>query len=238
MFNGGLKEDGDPRHGPARVNDRAMFKAWREHGAPAGMAPDPRTGHECGDSRYLAIPWFDACLEMRLPDKGGEATALKALKPQAGFIATHVKGGAFPAAILDLVEPATSWLPSANFVGPWEEYMVTGAVSDTTPPPAPTNVRVKLLEGTKDNEIIWEAEADFESGIQQFIIERDGVEIGRVPEKPVGKHGRALFQAMTYGDTVEAPLPQMRVVEKDAPVNIKAPVYRVRSVNSVGLKSE
>jgi hypothetical protein len=29
----------------------------------------------------------------------------------------------------------------------------------------------------------------------------------------------------------------MRFVEKNAPVNIKAPVYRVRSVNSVGLIS-
>ena len=44
--------------------------------------------------------------------------------------------------------------------------------------------KVKLIENTRDNEITWDAEADLESGIQQFIIERDGVEIGRVPEKP------------------------------------------------------
>ncbi|MEO6784860.1 MAG: PHB depolymerase family esterase, partial [Chthoniobacteraceae bacterium] len=41
MFNGGVKEVNDPRHGPARVGDRAMFKVWREHGSPAGFAPDP-----------------------------------------------------------------------------------------------------------------------------------------------------------------------------------------------------
>jgi hypothetical protein len=111
-------------------------------------------------------------------------------------------------------------------------------VSDTTPPPAPSNVIVKLIGNTRDNEITWNAEADFESGIQQFIIERDGAEIGRVPEKPEGKYGRPLFQSMSYGDTPNPPLPQMRFVEKNAPVNIKAPVYRVRTVNSVGLKSE
>jgi hypothetical protein len=116
--------------------------------------------------------------------------------------------------------------------------MVTGAVSDTTPPPAPTDVKVKLIENTRDNEITWDADADLESGIQQFIIERDGAEIGRVPEKPVGKYGRPLFQSMSGGDTPNAPLPQMRFVEKNAPVNIKAPVYRVRSVNSVGLVSK
>jgi len=238
MFNGGVKEEQDPKHGPARVTDRAMFKAWREHGSPAGMAPDPRTGHETGDSRYLAIPWIDACLAMRLPEKGDNASVLKPLKKDAGFIAAHKKGGAFPAKLIELVEPASSWLPSASFIGPWEEYMATGAVSDTTPPPAPMDVKVKLIEDTRDNEITWDADADLESGLQQFIIERDGVEIGRVPEKPASKSGRPLFQPMSGGDTPNPPLPQMRFVEENAPVNIKAPVYRVRSVNSVGLVSK
>lgn len=238
MFNGGLKEETDKRHGPARVNDRAMFTAWREHGAPAGMAPDPRTGHECGDSRYLAIPWVDACLALRLPEKGGDITKLRKLDKSAGIMADHAEGGAFPAALLGLTKPATSWLPDAKLKGPWQEYMKTGAVADSTPPPAPTKVQAKSTENTRDIEITWEAEADFESGIQQFIILRDGAEIGRVPEKPVGKFGRPLFQAMSYHDTPEAPVPQMRFVEKNAPVNIKAPVYRVRTVNSVGLMSE
>jgi hypothetical protein len=43
---------------------------------------------------------------------------------------------------------------------------------------------------------------------------------------------------MSYGDTPNTPLPQMRFVEKNAPVNIKAPVYRVRSINSAGLVSK
>jgi hypothetical protein len=30
---------------------------------------DPNSGHDCGNSRYLAIPWFDACLAARLPDQ-------------------------------------------------------------------------------------------------------------------------------------------------------------------------
>jgi hypothetical protein len=55
----------------------ATFQAYRAQGAPIGFAPDPRTGHECGDSRYLAIPFFDACLAMRLPDKGSKDQTLK-----------------------------------------------------------------------------------------------------------------------------------------------------------------
>jgi len=29
----------------------------------AAMSSDPLSGHECGDSRYLAIAFFDACFE-------------------------------------------------------------------------------------------------------------------------------------------------------------------------------
>lgn len=238
MFNGGLKEESDKRHGPARVTDRAMYKFWREHGAPAGMAPDPLTGHECGNSRYLAILWFDTCLSLRLPAAGGDAGALRPLEKNAGYVVDHKESGAFPAALVDLVEPGNSWLPSKKLVPAWEEYIKSGGVSDVTAPPTPTDVQVKRVDGTNDNEITWNAEADFESGIQQFVIERDGAEIGRVPEKPLGKLGRPLFQTMSYGDTVDGPLPEMKFVEKNAPVNIKAPVYRVRSINSVGLKSE
>jgi hypothetical protein len=46
----------------------STFQEYRAKGAPIGFAPDPRTGHECGDCRYLAIPFFDACLAMRLPE--------------------------------------------------------------------------------------------------------------------------------------------------------------------------
>src|SRR5882724_3340302 len=50
----------------------ATFHEYRGHGALVAFAPDPRTGHECGDSRYLAIPFLDACLALRLPEKGAK----------------------------------------------------------------------------------------------------------------------------------------------------------------------
>src|SRR6266851_4088503 len=66
VCNSGVKEKPNrPWLGPL-----ATFKEYRAKGAPIGFAPDPRTGHECGDSRYLAIPFFDACLAMRLPPEG------------------------------------------------------------------------------------------------------------------------------------------------------------------------
>ena len=98
---------------------------------------------------------------------------------------------------------------------------------------------LKGIRETPDGgvEISWEAAADFESGIQQFIIECDGKEIGRVPPEPKGKFGRALFQNMSFHDTPEAPLPAMKFLDKAAKAGEKHE-YGVITVNSVGLKSE
>jgi hypothetical protein len=78
--------------------------------------------------------------------------------------------------------------------------------------------------------------ADFESGILAFIIQRDGKDLARIPEKPVGKFGRPLFQSMSYHDTPERPLPEMRMVDRTPTAGVKHE-YRVIVVNGVGLRS-
>ena len=102
------------------------------------------------------------------------------------------------------------WLPNEAVAKAWMEYVKTGAVGDTTPPPAPYDVRV-TAKGDEGIEITWSAEADIESGIRGFIVLRDGQELAKVPEKPVGKFGRPLFQSMTYHDTPSQPLPAMQL---------------------------
>src|SRR5205085_7538045 len=87
MCNPGAKENGDKRFNGAWTGTLAMFKAYRARGAPIGFAPDPRTSHECGDSRYLAIPFFDACLAQRLPDKGGDGRKLKPVAGKTAWLA-------------------------------------------------------------------------------------------------------------------------------------------------------
>jgi len=211
-----------------------MFKAWREHGAPAGFAPDPRTGHECGDSRYLAIPFFDACLAMRLPEKGSQKQQLKPVDLTQAWLAPMLGDEAKPASSYTGNAGEAGWLPNEHFAKAWVEYVKTGATSDTTPPPAPTLVKVTVTADAA--ELTWEADADFESGLQAFIIQRDGQDLVQVPEKLVGKFGRPLFQGMSYGDTPEQPLRELRYTDSTAKPGGKHE-YRVIAVNGVGLQS-
>ena len=245
MLNPGVKEEAAFKPNPKGkekgpwFGNLATFREYRAEGALIGFAPDPRTGHECGDSRYLAILFLDSCLAMRLPDKGSKTQALKAMDTSKAWLAPLLGKEAVPAAAFKGNPKEAVWLPNEAVAKAWMEYVKTGAVSDTTPPPAPFNVRAwpKGAKGEDGTEIVWSAEADFESGIRGFIVLRDGKELAKVPETPVGKFGRPLFQAMTYHDTPAQPLPEMRYLDTSAKAGAKH-TYEVITVNSVGLKSE
>jgi len=127
-------------------------------------------------------------------------------------------------------------LPNETVAKAWLEYVKTGEVSDLTPPPSPFDIQVSSVK-EKGTKIGWNAEADFESGIRCFIILRDGKELAQVPEKPVSKYGRPLFQSMTFHDTPDQPMPEMCYLDTSAKVGEKH-TNAVISVNSVGLKSK
>ncbi|HYG78176.1 MAG TPA: hypothetical protein VEK08_24435 [Planctomycetota bacterium] len=236
VCNPGAKENGDKRFNGIWTSSIEMFNAYRAQGAPIAVAPDPRTGHECGDSRYMAIPFFDACLGMRLPDKGAEGSPLKPVESSKAWLAPLLGELAQPAAAFTGKSSEANWFPNEAVAKAWMDYVKTGAVADTTPPAAPTQLKAKpAADGAV--ELTWEAAADFESGLQQFIIERDGQPLGAVPEKPKGSFGRPLFQRMSFHDTPEEPMPEMKFIDKTAKAGEKHS-YSIISVNSVGLKSD
>jgi hypothetical protein len=236
MCNPGAKEKGDKRFDGAWTGTLAMFQAYRAKGAPIGFAPDPKTAHECGDSRYLAIPFFDACLEMRLPDREAREQKLKSVDMKQAWYANLLGDWAKAADAFGENTKEAVWLPNERVARAWAEYVKKGVVIDKTPPPAPFHVKTatKRDEGI---EITWDAVADFESGLQAFVIQRDGKDLAQVPEKPVGKFGRPLFQSMSFHDTPEKPLPEMRFIDKTAKAGEKHE-YRVIAVNGATLRSE
>lgn len=237
MVNPGVKEQND-RFKHVWTGTLAFFKEFRAKDAPIGFAPDPRTSHECGDSRYLAIPFFDACLALRLPAQGSAGAALRPVDRSHAWLAKPLGKKAQPADVYSGKKDEAVWLPNAAIAQAWMEYEATGsaAAGDKTPPPAPTRVRLAAGAG-QPAELSWTAEADFESGLGGFVIARDGKEVARLPEKPSAHYGRPLFQKMSFHDTPEAPLPEMRFVDKTAAPGVKHE-YTVTAVNSVGLKSE
>jgi len=236
MCNSGIQEKGNG----AWEGPMATFKSYRSHGAPIGFAPDPLTGHWCGNSRYFAIPFLDACMALRLPDKGSKNQTLKTIDMSKAWLApvsgeTAVSAAAFQGDAKDSV-----WLPNETVAKNWMEYVKTGGVSDTTAPSAPFDVKMKDL-GDQGTEITWDAEADLESGIRNFIVLRDGQELGNLPAVNLVRFQvRPMFQAgwtESYNDAPAVPVPPMHYVDS-WPKDHQKHSYTVISVNTVGLKSE
>ncbi len=85
-------------------------------------------------------------------------------------------------------------------------------------------------------EIPWDAAADFESGLRQFVIQRDGQEIGRVPEKPVRPVRPSPVPDHVVPRHPEAPVPAMRFVDKSDGAGGESN-YQVIAVNGVEAES-
>ena len=207
----------------------AFFQAVRARQGLIGVAIDPITGHECGNQRYLAIPWLDACLSARLPKVSG--AALQTMPADQAWLAP-ITGGVAVAAAKFAGDPLkAAWLPNMAIARAWVQYVKNTAVTDDTPPPAPFHLRLER------NELTWEAEADLESGLASFVIERDGQLLATVPEQGKNPFGRPVFQNLQYSDTPTQPLVPMRFTDTKATAG-KTHSYRVIAVNTVGAKSK
>jgi hypothetical protein len=206
-----------------------FFNEVRGKGGIIGVAVDPLSSHDCGNQRYLAIPWLDACLTARLPKAAGDPLA--AMPTDGVGLAPPTGSEAVPAARFAGEPLKAAWLPNEAIAKAWMEYVRDTKVSDATPPPAPSNV---CLRG---NKLTWEAEADLESGLAGFIIERDGQFLANVPEQGKNPFGRPVFQNLQYSDTPTQPLVPMQFTDTKAEPD-KKHTYRVIAVNTVGLKSK
>lgn len=223
------------------VRDGRFAKVWegvesfvrdmRSKDALIGIAIDPRSSHDCGNQRYLAIPWLDACLTARLPTSpNGPLRKMVINDGWFGGLETESFAPLEPKSTMEWRGPKESalWFPNETIAKAWMQYSIDTMVSDTTPPPAPTNVQVV------GNEITWESHADLESGLAKFIIERDGIEIGVLEGK--NAFGRPIFQNNSYSDTPTQPLATMKYVDEKAHAG-EVYRYNVIAVNTVGLKS-
>jgi hypothetical protein len=177
----------------------------------------------------MAIAWLDACLAARLPEKPG--APLKPMPQDGAWLAALLSTEAAPASAFAGDSKKAVWLPNAAVANLWTRYVKDTALPDATPPPAPANLRVN------GRTLAWDAEADLESGIAHFIIERDGREIARVPQEGKNPFGRPVFQGLQYSDTPSNPLVPLAFTDPK-PEAGKKHAYRVITVNTAGLRSE
>lgn len=231
MCNLGTKEGvtvKDDRFSGVWGNMESFFKRLRENDGLTCVSVDPLSSHDCGNQRYLAIPWFDVCLSARLPDSIG--AALKPMPREGNWLAPLLGEEALPAKQFNGDARHAVWLPNAQIASAWTQYNRTAVVSDSTLPPAPTNVQLV------DGKLSWDAEADFESGLAGFVILRDGQEIGRLPDKPAKSIGLPIFQRNSYHDTPSLPLEKLVYKDETAEPGRRY-VYAVAALNTAGLQS-
>ena len=208
------------------------FQSMRERGAKIAILIDPKTSHETGDSRYPAIRFFDICLEKRLPTVPGTDELRKI---ESGVVLPSDQIDRAQELGLTEFTYFGLWLPCPDYIDVWRKYTADCSFDDSTPPPAPFNVRINKTSG----ELTWTAEADVESGLKEFVVLADGKEIARVRGEN-NPFGRAVFQGLRYSDTpilTDNTESAMRFVDPlfaDRP----AAVYAVESVNTNDLKSE
>lgn len=234
VCNPGLKEKGDARFASAWTGAVDTLEFFRGRGAPVMFAPDPITGHECGASRTLAIPFFREMLGRRLPEGDGPLRAIDLAAAFGAALDADDQPGK-PVRLDAVANPARSgWLPDEAFAAKWLGYVRDGFAPDDSPPPVLRSCRITRLPNRLAIE--WEADADLESGLAGFIIRRGGEEIARLPEQPAADTGRALLQGISYHDTPTGPTPSLSL---DLPAMPADGIERIEIVvrNAAGLES-
>lgn len=236
LCNAGLQEKTHPRFQQTWDAQMKLFTAFRARGGFIAFAPDPGSGHNCGHSRFLAIPFFDACLDQRLPDPLNPMNGLNRMDPWNAWLGRMRDASILPSADFAGAREEVSWLPNERVARIWREFTRSGTVADSTPPfTPPTGLRARRLADGSIS-LTWAATPDFESGIGGFVIYRNGKRIAELRGGSQDSQIAGQFQPVSYHDTPQSPLRAMRFVD-ESPGSGKRQEYQVSLVNGVGAES-
>jgi hypothetical protein len=233
MCNLGTKEgvtDTTGRFAGVWPANQVFFDAIRSKGGLIAVAIDPLTSHECGNQRYLAIPWLDACLTARLAVDG--SNQLKSIELDSAWYSERSGFQAISCTAFGGDKLQASWHINEGIAKLWEQYVKDTNVMDRTAPSKVTAIEVK------GKEIRWSTAGDLESGIAAFEIYRDGTLIATLGNNVKNPFGRPVFQGLQYSDTPQQPLIDMVYVDVQAEGSVQADRYKVVAINTAGLKSE
>jgi len=164
------------------------FGKLRSGGGYVSIACTPYQTHNYSYVRYMAIPFYEAVLRQRLPSKPGAGYgAMKPVNRSKVWLGDTVRYNIYPEQGFPGNKNNAAWFPDSVTAARWREYVITGTVTDRTPPPAPGNIQmIQPDSGTVT--LTWKADADVESGISHFNIYKDDRLIGRFPETGTYQH--------------------------------------------------
>jgi hypothetical protein len=195
---------------------KRVFLRYRRLNAPWGFAIEANVGHECGDTRLLAIPYLDTVLSRRLKPSGNE---LLPIDIKQGWLGNPIKqtvarANEYKGTVRDAV-----WLPDEEVARKWQQYLRTGKPLPTGKPLAPS--KVEIVE-TEPNKILlrWKYTPDLENGLPSFHIYRNNALIGT-------------FQGQKYNSS-DAPVPSNIKLEFQSTGERQNSVYIVSAFNTLG----
>jgi pimeloyl-ACP methyl ester carboxylesterase len=194
---------------------KQVFLRQRKKGAVWSFASSPKTAHEVGNTRFLAIPYLDAVIAERL-NSNGELVAIAPQKGWLGNLTTHEISSASSYTGNPL---EAAWLPNEDVARKWKEYVTTGNVLPTRKPAAPTNVQV-LKKTDRQAVITWNFTPDLENGLPSFHIYRNNSLVATVKGQD---HG--------FGDAPDPVNVFLEYLDKNAQVNAS---YTVAAFNAIG----
>ncbi len=237
VFNYGEQEKTGRFEG-VHKNSVAAFEKYRPKGALWAIAVDPKSSHDCRNSRQLAIPFFDLMLAERLPDRDVGGTTLRppaalAVRVDRSYLGDLTNFRVRTQSAIKEKHETYAWLPSSEFAMKWQEYCQRGDVMDTTAPPSATTITAKV--GVDGVTVEWKAVADLESGIKLFKLRRDGFRIAEIGGEKTKGNGMGFFQFWNYGDEPEPRLPAFKYLDKGGKAGSK---YEITVENHAGLHSE
>ena len=205
------------------------FARFRDNNGYVSLACNAGQNHNYSYVRHMAIPFYEAVLAQRLPDS--PTGKLKDMNPSKTWLGDTAVYHVIPASTAKGNIRSMNWLPDSTVAMKWREYVITGAIADKTPPPAPYDLQVSLVNDTLAV-ITWKADADIESGIRYFNIR---VKDGQTLRFPVSGDYQGFD---TNGDnTIPVTLPEL-TCEITRPAHVKgSQAVFISTVNHAGLES-
>ena len=157
------------------------FHQLRKPGGYASIAYTAHQNHNYSYVRYISIPFYESVLSQRLPNgKNKGYKYMREMDIAKSWLGDTSSLNIYKASAYPYDKTNASWFADSTTAIKWREYVITGTITDRTPPPAPYNLKINRRHNMTVS-LTWKADADIESGISHFNIYKDNQLVSRFP---------------------------------------------------------